>query len=530
VGAGGWGAVALGGHRAPRPLYRRDLRRTCQAMKDSSAVDRPETGGSKKPEASLQLEAIFRAFPDQLFSLDADGRILDYRGGQLSALPLPPEQYVGRLIEEIFPAEIGLKFGRAIHEAFKTGKAVSVEYRLQVPGGETWFEARLVPLDESRLVAVVREVTERAKAVEQFQSQVRRLAALHAIDETITASFDLSVTLSVILRQMINQLGMDAADILVFNPDTRTLEYAAGQGFQAKRLQLSPVMIGQGYAGRAALERRTISISDLASHPGDSLFPANIVQEKFATYYAVPLITKGQVRGVMEIYHRSVLHTDDAWLDFLATVASQTAVAIDCSRLFQDLQRSNTELSLAYDTTIESWAQVLELSNRESGAHIYRVVDLTIKLARFIGVGEEELVNFRRGALLHDIGKLGIAESILNKPGPLDEAEWDKVRAHPLLAYQLLSSVDSLLPALDIPHYHHERWDGSGYPEGLHGEQIPFSARLFAVVDVYDSLTSGRPYRPAWSHQAALEYIQQQSEKLFDPAIVKAFLQAMKTR
>ncbi len=499
-------------------------------MKNSSAIDRPGKGGSKKSAASIQLDAIFRAFSDHLFSLDAEGRILDYRGGKSSALPLPPEQYVDHLIGEVFPAEVGLKFSHAIQEVFRTGKIVSLDYRLSAPEGENWFEARLVPLDETRLVAVVRDVTERTRAAEQFQTQVRRLAALHTIDEAITASFDLSMTLSVILRQMINQLGMDAVDVLVFNPDTRTLEYAAGQGFQAQRLQLSPVMIGQGYAGRAALERRTISISDLASHPGDSFFPANIVQEKFATYYAVPLITKGQIRGVMEIYHRSVLHADDAWLDFLATVASQTAVAIDSSRLFQDLQRSNTELSLAYDTTIESWAQLLELSDRESGAHVYRVVDLTIKLARFIGVGEGELVHYRRGALLHDIGKLGIAESILNKPGQLDDDEWEKVRMHPLIAYQLLSSVESLLPALDIPHYHHERWDGSGYPEGLRGEQIPFPARLFAVVDVYDALTSMRPYRTAWSHQATLEYLQQHAGKLFDPVIVKAFVQVMKAK
>jgi HD-GYP domain-containing protein (c-di-GMP phosphodiesterase class II) len=493
-------------------------------------MNSPDTGKRKKSEASLQLDAIFRAFPGLLFSLDVEGRILDYRGGKISALYLPPEQFLGHPMREVLPAEIGSKFDHAIRETFKTGKAVSIEYRLQVPEGGSWFEARLVPLDESRVIAIVREVTERVKAAEQSQCQVRRLSALHAVDAAITASFDLNVTLSVILRQMINQLGMDAADILIFNPNTRMLEYVVGQGFQTKRLQPLSLMIGQGYAGRAALERRTISVPDLGSLPTDSLFPLNLVQEKFANYYAVPLIAKGQVRGVLEIYHRSVLHTDDDWLDFLATIAGQTAVAIDSSYLFQDLQRTNAELSLAYDATIESWAQVLELSNRESGAHAYRVVDLTIKLARSIGVGEGELLHFRRGALLHDIGKLGISENILNKPGPLNDAEWEIMRSHPGLAYQLLSTVNYLAPALDIPHYHHERWDGSGYPDGLREEQIPFPARLFAVVDVYDALTSARPYRPAWPRQAALEYIQQQSGKLFDPAVVKVFLQVMRER
>jgi HD-GYP domain-containing protein (c-di-GMP phosphodiesterase class II) len=244
----------------------------------------------------------------------------------------------------------------------------------------------------------------------------------------------------------------------------------------------------------------------------------------------VPVIAKGEVKGVLEIYHRSLLQPDDDWLDFLSTMANQAAVAIDSANLLQDLQRTNAELSLAYDAAIESWAQVLELSNRENGAHAYRVVELTIKLARSMGIAEQELIHFRRGALLHDVGKLGIPESILNKPGPLDEAEWKVMQTHPQLAYNLLSSVNYLAPALDIPHYHHERWDGSGYPEGLFEEQIPFPARLFAVVDVYDALTSTRTYRPAWSCQVALNHIQHSSGKLFDPVVVKAFLQVMRDR
>jgi HD-GYP domain-containing protein (c-di-GMP phosphodiesterase class II) len=147
-----------------------------------------------------------------------------------------------------------------------------------------------------------------------------------------------------------------------------------------------------------------------------------------------------------------------------------------------------------------------------------------------MGIGDESLVHYRRGALLHDVGKLAISESILNKPGPLNEAERKIIQGHALLAYQLLASVNYLMPALDIPHYHHERWDGSGYPEGLKADQIPFPARLFAVVDVYDAITSSRSYRSAWSKQAALEYIDQHSGTLFDPEVVRAFLWMMRDK
>ena len=499
-------------------------------MENNLLVGHSIIGNQNKSDESLQLDAIFRAFPDLLFSLDADGKVLDFRAGKISALDLPPEQFLGHKIQEILPAEVGSKITRALHETFKTGKVVSIEYPLKVLEGDRWFEARLVPMDASRAIAIVRNVTERVENAERIQTQLRRLSALHAVDAAITSSFDLNVTLSVILRQMINQLGVDAVDILVLNSATRMLEFAAGFGFHTKWPQPTSLMIGQGYAGKAALERRTISVSDFAGQPAGFLFPLNLVSEKFANYCAVPLIAKGQVKGVLEIYQHSLLSPDDDWLDFLTTIAGQAAVAIDSATMFQDLQRSNAELSQAYDAAIESWAQVLELSSRESGAHAYRVVDLTLRLARSMGVAEADLVHFRRGALLHDVGKLGISENILNKPGPLDDVERKTLQGHALLAYQLLSPVNYLAPALDIPHYHHERWDGSGYPEGLCADQIPFPARLFAVVDVYDALTSDRPYRSALSQQAALEFIDHHSNDLFDPAVVKAFLRMMKEK
>lgn len=486
------------------------------------------TGKQSTFNHAHQLDAIFQAFPDLLFCINNEGRIISYQAGKDAYLNLPSEQIIDHSMQDILPEDAFYRFEQAFREAIHKNQTVSIEYRLPLSDGERWFEAHLTPAGkDDGIIAVIRDISERMQHVEEFQTQVRRLYAHHAVDAAITASFDLKVTLSVILRQTMNQLNADAGDILVLNHTNRMLEFASGLGFR-KRNQPSPIMIGQGVAGKAALERRTISINNLESQPLESLFPTSLLQENFANYYAVPLIAKGLVNGVMEIYHRTYSEPDDERLDFLSAIAGQAAVAIDSANLYDDLQQANAELSMAYDSAIESWAQMLELSNRESGAHAFRVVELTIKLARYMGVSESELIHFRRGALLHDVGKLGISESILNKAGPLNRNEWKIMQSHPKLAYELLSSVNYLLPALDIPHYHHEHWDGSGYPDGLREKQIPFPARLFTVVDVYDALTSSRTYRPASSRQLALNYIEENSGILFDPDVVKAFREVIK--
>ncbi len=188
------------------------------------------------------------------------------------------------------------------------------------------------------------------------------------------------------------------------------------------------------------------------------------------------------------------------------------------------LEQSNAELARAYDATLEGWSHALELRERETAGHSRRVVDLTLEMAARLGVAAEDLIHIRRGALLHDIGKMGIPDSILLKPGPLSADEWVTMRQHPNYAYELLSGIAYLAPAMQIPYGHHERWDGSGYPRGLKGEDIPLAARIFAVVDVWDALTSERPYRPAWPDQAVIDYIKENSGRLFDPNVVEVFL------
>jgi HD-GYP domain-containing protein (c-di-GMP phosphodiesterase class II) len=233
---------------------------------------------------------------------------------------------------------------------------------------------------------------------------------------------------------------------------------------------------------------------------------------------------------VLEVYHRSSLAAGPEWLNFLDTLAGQAAIAIDNAVLFEGLQRSNVEIAVAYDATIEGWSRALELRDEATEGHTQRVTEMTLQLGRALGVGENELVHVRRGALLHDIGKMGIPDNILLKPGPLTEAEWQIMRRHPGYAYEMLSSIAYLRPALDIPYCHHERWNGTGYPRKLKGEEIPLSARIFAVVDVWDALRSERPYRPAWPEEKVYADILAQSGQHFDPRAVRAFAQMMRDR
>ena len=251
----------------------------------------------------------------------------------------------------------------------------------------------------------------------------------------------------------------------------------------------------------------------------------------FVSLLALPLVHEGEKFGGLVVVSNQAEAFDEAEQRLLAEIAADLSFGIHTLRLRAErrltlelLERSNLDLEAAYDATLEGWAQALELRERETAGHSRRVVDMTLRLAASLGVPEVELLHLRRGALLHDIGKMGIPDSILLKPGPLTSDEWVVMRQHPLYAHRLLAGIAYLEPALDIPFCHHERWDGSGYPRHLAGEAIPLAARLFAVVDVWDALTEDRPYRPAWTQQATCDYLREQAGVLFDPQVVGAFL------
>ena len=385
--------------------------------------------------------------------------------------------------------------------------------------------------DEAELLSLAANTAavtlENAQLFAQTERRLRHVQALHDIDRAITSSLDLRVTLSVLLEQTTAQLGVDAAAVLLLNPHLQTLDFAAGRGFRSRAVERSHLRVGEGHSGLAALERQTVHITNWPELGASFERARLLAAEGFVTYLAVPLVAKGEVKGVLDIFHRSPLQPNREWWDFLQTLAAQAAIAIDNTALFDSLQRSNIELSLAYDATIEGWSRALDLRDKETEGHTQRVTRVTELLARGMGsFSDVELMHLRRGALLHDIGKMGIPDRILLKPGTLSEDEWVIMRQHPVYANELLSPVAYLRPALDIPYAHHEKWDGSGYPRGLKGEQIPLAARVFAIVDVWDALRSDRPYRPAWPAARVSQHLREQSGRHFDPHIAEVFLAA----
>ncbi|MCP4700122.1 MAG: PAS domain S-box protein [Gammaproteobacteria bacterium] len=366
-------------------------------------------------------------------------------------------------------------------------------------------------------------ITERKRAEEQLQHQLERLTAIRDIALSISSCADLPATLDILLKQIIRLLRVDAAIVLLFNSRTRRLEFGATHGTKLDAMDCPPKRLGESYAGRAALERRVISLSSM-KHRNNCVCYPRLMEEGFTTYYGVPLMAKGEVKGVLELFHRLPLEPEPAWLELLESLATQAAIAVDNASLFNDLEHSNIELAQAYDATLEGWAHALDLRDKETENHARRVAEMSERLGRTMGVSEENLVHLHRGALLHDIGKMGIPDRILQKPGPLTDEEWEIMRRHPVYAHEMLSPIAYLRPALDIPYCHHERWDGTGYPQGLKGEAIPLGARIFSVVDVWDALYFERVYRAAWPIEKVIAFLREEAGKLFDPDVVHAFV------
>jgi len=481
-------------------------------------------------ESEGRYQTLARISPVGIFRTDTEGSTTYVNPKWCEISGLSYEEALGDgWLKAVHPDDRE-ELGKGWRESAQQKNRSVSDYRFLRPDGTVaWVMGEAVPEFDSGqqivgYMGTITDITERKQAEEQAQRQLQRFEALHRIDMAITAGLEVGISLGLLLDQLLSILKVDAAVIFLLEPQGRLLHYVVSRGFRMNAIQHMQLPLGTGHAGRAALERRVVYIHDLADQPDELTQASDLADERFKACFALPLIVKGQVKGVLEIFHRQMLNQTPEWLEFVELLGGQAAIAIDNAQLFNSLQRSNAELSLAYDSTIEGWSHALDLRDKEMEGHASRVTQLALRVAQRFGLSEAALVHVRRGALLHDIGKMGIPDSILLKPGALTDEEWVIMRRHPVYAYEMLSSIVYLRPALDIPYCHHEKWDGSGYPRGLKGEAIPLTARIFAVVDVWDALLSDRPYRKAWPKEKVRGHIQDQAGKHFDPKVVNVFL------
>ena len=325
-----------------------------------------------------------------------------------------------------------------------------------------------------------------------------------------------------ILNEIMHLLDIDGALVSTIENDDGLYLFDRAIGCW-KVLDKVTLKVSEGLSGYIVISGKPY-VNHHASHDPHFAFPELV--QKLTSVAGVPLITKGETIGSILIGSAHVLSDNDIRL--LRAIGDLAASAIHRSDLHDETIRQARELKIAYDATLEGWAHALELRDKETQGHSLRIANMTLRLAKRLGYRDTDLENVRRGALLHDIGKMGVPDTILLKPGSLTEEEWKIMQKHPIYAYEMLSELPYFKQALDIPYCHHEWWDGTGYPRGLKDNEIPLVARIFAIVDAWDALISDRPYRKAWVKKEALSHIIDQSGTHFDPEVVNAFVQMLK--
>ncbi len=393
------------------------------------------------------------------------------------------------------------------------------------------------------MVAVARDITESKETQDALKTRGRYLSCLSELSTLMIESHDLPRSLPKVLRL----LGETAvvSRTYIFANETESdgqlgCSRVAGweretaphrvRGAEYRNLPYQANGLGRWIEILGAGKIIAANVVDLPEAERTRLAPF-----KIKSLLLIPLFVSGDWYGYIGF---DCCKNQRSWSDqeiaLLKVAAAQISAGIENHRLLEEvlldarmLEFSNKELKQAYQETLEGWARALELRDSDTEGHTRRVADLALKIGMKMSLREVQLVHLQRGALLHDIGKMAVPDHILRKPGPLDEEEWTIMRRHPIHAYEMLSRINYLRPALAIPCSHHERWNGSGYPQGLEGEDIPLPARIFAVVDVWDALRSDRPYRKAWSTELTIAHLREGSGNLFDPAVVEAFLSVL---
>jgi PAS domain S-box-containing protein len=484
-------------------------------------------------ESEARYRRLVETSPDAIIRMNLDGTLTMCNQCAANLLGVPSaDDLVGQNVFDFLTPRDRQRARATLHTTLQAGGSRNGRYEvIRLDDGTTIpVETNIAVIQDTMgnpmaLIVIARDILKRIRHEREREAIISVAAALR----TATNRNEL---VQALLAQTAILLHAEGVALLLHNTDEQTITVEQGHG-RWTFAQGSTLSTSEGLGHLVAT---TPYLSNDATND-----PTLVLSDPmFATTRAVaciPLVTNKQTLGILCVGCPHTIIADDMHLlNAIGNIAANALQRItlheqtvhrlhQVQMLLQQLEDKNREILQAYDATIEGWARALEMRDNETEGHTQRVTRLTERLVRAMGMNEDDIAHIRRGAILHDIGKIAIPDGILLKPGPLSEEEWDIMRKHPEYAYEMLSHIEYLRPALDIPFCHHERWDGSGYPRGLKSEEIPLAARIFAVADVWDALRSNRPYRVAWTKEAVRAYILERAGIEFDPAIVEVFLQ-----
>ncbi len=357
-----------------------------------------------------------------------------------------------------------------------------------------------------------------AQLYEQQTRATERQKLLEQISRHLQQTLDIEILIPRILEEVNKAINAEGQSLWLTDPDPRTITCRFATGSGAENIKRVTVPLAHSIVGSTVLAQQPLLIED--AQKDQRFYRGADDQTGFITrsLMSVPMVREGKAVGAIQAVNKRTggLFTRDD-LDLLRSIADSAALAIDNARLF-------TELQASYDNTLDALAAALDLRDRETEGHSRRVVEYTARLAHQINLPADYITEVRRGALIHDIGKIGVPDAVLHKPGPLDADERKIIERHPQAGYEMLLGIPYLQEEIKIVLGHQEKWDGTGYPQRLKGEEIPIGARLFAIADTFDALTSDRPYRKGRPYPVARQIIAEEAGKQFDPAAVEAFL------
>jgi PAS domain S-box-containing protein len=529
----------------------RDIREITKWIPESKALRRYLIGAiqdvteqNRKIAEIRQNEEKYRTIVQQmsdgLVLIDETGKILEWNVAHEKITEIPAEKAIGEHVWKLLP-NIGVNhfyhnemelMEKEILTAAKTGQSeffhTSRELTIKTANGKIRTLMQTVfPIqtpNNLRIGVISHDITEQKASLDKINHELKKLASLRSIDAAILEKITPTKTLELICSIAVDLLNMDGAIILTRMANDETTSAYVSRIDTPEEPLIARILELQS-AAQEKFKSQTLSATELELVNQIQQFDPETGKTLFQAI--LPLIINRNICGYIQVFSRMPLPEDQEWMDYFLTLAGQTSLGIENVTLIANEELAYNELNRAYEATIAGWSKALELRDEETKGHSDRVMSLACRLAKKAGFPREKMTSFRRGVLLHDIGKMGIPDRILLKPGPLTDEEWKIMRLHPGMAYDLLSTIPYLHDSLDVPYSHHERWDGSGYPKGLKGIEIPLSARIFAIVDVWDALISDRPYRNGWQPEKIRQYLIDNKSVQFDPELVDIFIQLM---